>query len=203
MSQKVFVNKTKRQKFKLTAKGGPKYVRTKDTYPTFGEIGEKRSAFGFKAGIQIEVILPFAKNKFSLSTEPSFNYFKGSYDSKVPANNNPRTTTYSSIDIPLNLNYYIFLNKNARISIPVGVVYSLPLSSSVIAYELTSNGVIFGNVNLNPNDNLTFFTGANFHYGQYQLGATYEVSRDALTDYEPNTFYSAFNLQLGYTFLTK
>jgi len=199
-----FVNKTKRKSFNITAKGGVKSVRFYDSVNNGLLRSSTRKTLGYKAGIQLEYIFPFANNKISLSIEPSISHFTGKYDSEINNSSLKRTTKYTSLDIPFYPSYHIYINKKIKISIPLGLNLSIPFNSSEIDHELTINGTGFSSFLAETGPNITFFSGATFHLDDWQLGVTYELKRNAVTrKVKGITMYDGLHIMLGYTFLNK
>ncbi len=66
---------------------------------------------GFRLGLEAEAILPFNKNKWAVTFEPSYQYFNSTRDN----GNMQVTINYNSIEFPLGLRYYFFLNQKLKV----------------------------------------------------------------------------------------
>jgi len=71
-------------------------------------------------------------------------------------------------------------------------------------YEIDINSVDFSKPNVSPNRNFTVFTGIAFHFDNFLLEVTYELTRDAINSGpDVSTNYDGLNFMLGYRFLNK
>lgn len=60
----------------------------------------------FRLGLESEFIMPFNKNKWSIIIEPTYQSFKSE---NIGTNQSPKVT-YKSIEFPIGLRHYLFLN---------------------------------------------------------------------------------------------
>jgi hypothetical protein len=96
---------------------------------------ENKIGFGF--GLEAEYILPFNKNKWSVSIEPTYQSYKSEKtDIITPPREGilKRTIDYNTIDIPVSLRYYFFLNQNSKIYINTSIIPNFNLNSSIKFY---------------------------------------------------------------------
>jgi len=116
----------------------------------------------FRIGVEAEFILPFNNNKWSLTIEPTYQQYQN--DLAVPI-------TYKSIELPLGLRHYFYLNKDLRLFINGAFVVDLPL-------EHTAE---FSNFTLDtkrPKVNFAFGLGLN--YKRLTLEGRYYTIRTGL-----------------------
>ena len=73
-------------------------------------------------GIELEYIMPFNKNKWGVVLAP--NYFTHKYKHPI----SDERLTYSSVEIPLNIRYYMFLNPHSKLFVNSGVIADFPLA---------------------------------------------------------------------------
>jgi hypothetical protein len=91
--------------------------------------------------LEIEYLMPFNKNKFSLVLEPTYDYYnfkhtqKDAFSSIVITDN----MQYSSIKLPLTIRYNFFLSTNNRIYINAGYNYDLTLKAEFTKIIETQN----------------------------------------------------------------
>jgi len=71
-------------------------------------------------GIDAEYILPFNKNKWSIIVEPTYQSYKDSANFTMFN----RTVNYRSLDVPLGLRHFFYLNKDFTLFINAGYVLS-------------------------------------------------------------------------------
>ena len=91
--------------------------------------------------LEIEYLMPFNKNKFSLVLEPTYDYYafnhtqQDAFSSIVITDN----MQYSSIKLPLTIRYNFFLSYNNRIYINAGYNYDLTLKAKFTKIIETQN----------------------------------------------------------------
>ena len=68
---------------------------------------------GFSVGIEAEFILPFNNNKWALLIEPTYQYF----NTKKETPDLTSEINYSSIEIPIGVRHYMFINQKSKIFI--------------------------------------------------------------------------------------
>lgn len=156
-----------------------------------------KSGFGF--GVEAEYILPFNKNKWAVSIEPTYQNFKSKKTSDVNSISGRKpivTVDYSSIEVPLSLRYYFFLNKNSKIFINTSYVLDFSLKSS-IEYKFTDNSNY--NLEVNTQNNWAFGIGYKFK-DKYSLEMRGQTSKNILSDYIYwKSDYNTLSIILGYS----
>lgn len=154
---------------------------------------------GFGFGLEAEFILPFNKNKWSIAVEPTYQKFESS---KTIANKNVSglkfnaDVDYTSIDVPVSLRHYFFLNDNSKLFINAGFVLDIS-SKSEIKLTRSDKSVL---------ENLKIDVKHNFVYGAgYKLYDKFSVefriqTRTALGEYYfYKSPYHTSSLILGYS----
>lgn len=122
------------------------------------------STFGFRLGAEVEFILPFNKNKWGIFLEPAYQ----SYKSKNPSEN--FSITYKSIEIPLSMRHYFFIN-DFSIFINAGGIYDIPF-----------NSIINENTEISSSVNLLYGIGFSFKE-KYSLELRRNTVRELLSSY--------------------
>ena len=82
----------------------------------------------FTFGLEIESVLPFNKNKWSLALESGYHYYKSEVVNKY---DNAGSIDFRSIVLNPTLRYYIFLSKNSKFQLNAGYVVYFPNKSYV------------------------------------------------------------------------
>ena len=145
---------------------------------------------GFRFGIELELILPTHKNKWSFILEPTYQYYKAE---KINAGKK-LTVDYKSIELPFGLRHYFFLNKNSKIFINGSFVFDIS-KNSTIEYEERST------LKIGAGNNLAF----GFGYKQndkYSLELRYLTNRDILSNYvTQSSDYKTVSIIFGYSIL--
>lgn len=122
---------------------------------------------GFSFGIEGEFILPFNKNKWAAIFEPTYQYYKSELTTEVYVD-------YKSVELPMGLRYYLFLNNNSKIFINGSMVLDFPINS-VIKPEN-------GDFEIKTKINMAFGLGYKFRE-RYSLELRYHTPREVLNGY--------------------
>lgn len=98
--------------------------------------------FTFGAGIEAEYVFPFNNNKWAVTVEPTYQYYKA--DTVVIRNagtgydtHNARSVEYNSVEMHFGLRHYMFLNTDSKMFINATFAMELPLGDSIIRLEET------------------------------------------------------------------
>jgi len=155
--------------------------------------------FGFRFGIEAEFILPYNKNKWAIFLEPTYQYYKSEKDLVYIQTSTLTKTTnvdidYSSIELPLGLRYYSFINDNSKLFFDVSYLIDFPLSSSISAER---EEIL--DLEIDSRNNIAF--GVGFKYNnRYSMEFRYHTSRNLLGDRAYwNSNYNTLSIIFGYT----
>lgn len=159
------------------------------------------SKTGFGFGVEAEYILPFNKNKWSIAIEPSFQNFKGrktSNVSDVSGGVQNVSVDYSSIEVPLTVRHYFFLNNNSKLFLNASYIIDLPTKSSV---EFTRNdGSEFNTLDIKSRNNLAIGFGFKQN-DKFSVELRLQATREILGNYVFwNSNYKTVSLIFGYSF---
>lgn len=144
--------------------------------------------FGFRFGFEAEFIMPFNKNKWSLIIEPTYQYFK----SEKEITNHSVKADYKSIEIPVGIRHYFFLNEDSKIFINCSFIFDFS-NNSIIDF---SPGTA---LEIKTRNNLAFGIGYK-HNDKYSLELRYQTSREVLSDFLSwNSDYKTLSIILGYS----
>ncbi len=160
------------------------------------------SKLGLGVGLEFEFILPFNKNKWSLILEPTYLSFvadKTRDDTKVSCGKLVAEVNYKSIEVPLGLRHYFFLNDNSKLFLNVSYVFDMAMNSSI---ELKrADGVVLDEFKINSSNYLALGAGYKLN-DKYSVELRYFTSKTLLGDYVFwNSDYKTMSLIVGYTFL--
>jgi len=154
---------------------------------------------GMGMGFGAEYILPFNKNKWGIFTEPSFQYI---HVKQATQRNDPNFERHyadinlKTIEIPVGLRYYMYLNKNSSFFIDISYSFAITLNS-----ELTfkyPNGNLYNQLDLSK-DNFPFY-GIGYKYRAVSLQFQFQRARSILSDYGAwKTKFDSYSIILGYT----
>jgi len=189
----------KRNAFNLTIRPGINLSsldirnNTFDTRDTdFGTIST------FRLGLEAEFIMNFNKNKWSIVAEPTYQYFKSK--TTLPASTdvmfNPELdvmVNYQSIEIPIGVRHYFFLNKQSKIFLNAGFVFDIS-GNSIIDFDSDSAE------DLEINSNINFYLGAGYKFlDRFSVEARYLTNRDVFNYTQWSNDYKTLSLIFGYT----
>lgn len=158
---------------------------------------EFNNDLGFSLGISTEFILPFNRNKWAVILEPTFQYFKSEQKSEgIVGLNDLTTVDYKSIELPVGIRHYFFLNPDSRLFINGFFVFDFPLTSKVNYYRFNTEFE-----NFTPLNNFAFGFGYTYK-SKYSAELRYSTKRNILNDYVSWTgdFYG-FTFVFGYRIL--
>lgn len=158
------------------------------------------SKMGFGLGLEIEYILPFNNNKWSISIEPTYQSFKKeatNQQNNVSGGLLRSEIDYKSIEIPVSVRHYFFLNDSSKIFANLSYITDISLNSSINFTR--EDGSNFDYADINSGNNLAFGIGYKYN-NNYSLELRYQTSRDLLTKYPTlSSSYTTTSLILGYT----
>ena len=82
--------------------------------------------FSFGAGVEMEFTLPFNRNKWAFILEPTYQAY-----STVIASE-PIRVDYKSIDVPVGVRHYFFLNDRSKLSLAAAYQMNFDLNSQIV-----------------------------------------------------------------------
>jgi len=139
-------------------------------------------------GLEAEYILPINKNKWSLTFEPTYQYYK----TKDPRPYHTNEVDYSSLELPIGFRYYMFISDKSKLFLSASLVlFDIPLHSEIGSLEIGSTR------------NFTFGFGYNHHHW-LSAELRYGTVRDLLSDYVfYRGNYQSVSLTLGIKVFSK
>lgn len=189
-------NKKKRDFFSLTLR--PRLRNTSlstsnSLYSYRGmDLGGKLS---FGLGIEAEFIFPFNKNKWAVILEPTYQSYKNEKTTEEYGGITTRVK-YNSIELPLGVRHYFFLNNNSKIFINASYVMEVKQSSS---YDFIRNGGNVSSLDIRPDNSMSFGVGYKFQ-NKYSIEARYQTNKNILSDYVFwSSDYQTFSVIFGYS----
>ncbi|AGC76774.1 hypothetical protein LX97_01431 [Nonlabens dokdonensis] len=137
-----------------------------------------------RIGLELELILGFNNNKWAIILEPTYQYYNS--DPDIPNRSNTEAN-YQSIEFPIGLRHYLFLNEKSKAFVNGSFLYDFPLDSQVRRLDVSSDF------------NLAF--GIGYKYSDtYSLELRYHTSRDLLRDFPSNeSDYNTISIIFGYS----
>jgi hypothetical protein len=195
-------------KFHIKAGAGVNFVSLKADYGSVAEAPHNFSPKAtFSAGLELEYILPFNKNKWAVFIAPSYQSYTNEatdYFFEGPSRvSNSWNVKYNSIDIPIGARHYMYINSNARFFINAGYIYSHAIGDSKVTFTkgIVPTGSVALAVEAKSEKQSSIFAGAGFSYKQFSLEARYLGERSILSGYGNwSSDYSGVNVILLYSF---
>ncbi|MDN4014305.1 tRNA modification GTPase [Chryseobacterium gambrini] len=191
-------NYEKRDLFNLTIRPGMNFSSFEMVNDYYSGSGNAKfdNKISFRIGLEAEFILPFNKNKWAVFAEPTYQYYKTEKQSVVYEGQPFETTSirnidYKSIEIPLGIRHYFFLNDKSKIFINAAYVFDIEMGSN-IRYDYNNLKIFSGN---------NFVFGVGFKYNdKFQVEFRTSTNRNLMQDYLNWTSkYQTSSVILGYT----
>ncbi len=154
---------------------------------------------GFVFGIDFEYILPFTNKKWSISIEPTYQNFKAERISRVDDVSGGELLAivdYKSLELPISLRHYFFLNKDSKIY--ANLSYQLHVDFNSFIEFQRGDGSILNTFDVKSENNFAFGIGYKF-MDKYSIEARYNIERNILQYPYWKSQYQTTSIILGYT----
>ncbi len=194
----VFEQKTKKESFHLKISPGISYtsLAVSNTLYEYYNI-DFGNRVNFRLGAEAEFIMPFNRNKWSLTIEPTFEYFNAE---KVKSNAIV-TMHFNAIEFPVGLRHYFFLNKDVKLFADAMFIPAISIGiNSTFVYKNTVSSILPTVYNLKIGQ--SYALGGGIGYKKYSAEMRYYSNQDLFNGYGYwFTDYPRFSLILGYRIL--
>jgi hypothetical protein len=164
---------------------GVDFANAHAVYPNNQLYAEYNSKPGFRLGVDMEIVLPFNRNKWAAMIEPTFQSYKSESKAK-----NKQKIEYTSVEIPLGVRHYFFLNKSTTIFLDAGAVFDVPFK-----YETTTFDAKIPSVSVMAGVGVSFrkFSIEARHYFERSVIAEGTFS-DYLAEYEKSSLILGYRI---------
>jgi len=196
-----FDEKQKRDLFNLTIRPGMNYssLYLKNYFLHRYEFDYKNE-LGFRLGIEVELIMPFNNNKLALFFEPTYQYFNSAATTVANVTIDQEITAkvdYKSIELPVGMRYYLFLNDRSKLYINPSFVYDFEFASSLDI--IRDDGLQLYDLDIKTSTN--FGVGLGYKYcNRYSIEIKYQFKRNIMAYYFFwKSTYNTFSIILGYS----
>lgn len=150
------------------------------------------SKIGFLIGVEAEYILPFNKNKWALILEPTYQSYKAE---RIDYGDKKSEVNYQSIEIPIGVRHYFFLNKKSKIFINAQYIVEAAFSSEA---KILFNSYIKEDAKVEPQGG--FALGAGYNYKKKYSTELRYSHKNILGNHEYlSSSYGTISLIFGYT----
>jgi len=144
----------------------------------------------FRLGLEAECILPFYKNKFGITLEPTYQYF----NAQKVTESNVAEINYRSLELAVGIRYYLLLNEKTKIFID-GLINSFASSN------LNSNvDLDHSTLKMNQKTNLALGGGIDYKRISVEL-RYYSFQRILDANYNWTSDYNKISFIIGYNLL--
>ncbi len=196
-----FESKQKKDLFNLTIRPGLNYssleIQNSMTGSRDTDFG---NSIGIKFGIETEFILPFNKNKWSVIIEPTYQYYQSEQSeetSSVSGGILVSKVDYRSIELPVGVRHYFYLNDRSKLFINLSYVFDIPINSSI--KFLRNDDSVLSGVEIKSSRNLALGIGYKYR-DRYSIEIRYNTNREILGDYIYwNSNYNSLNMFFGFS----
>jgi outer membrane autotransporter protein len=173
---------------------------TIQNYTTNSRDTDFDNKIGFGFGLEAEFILPYNRNKWAITIEPTYQGFKSEKTTNVNDVSGGvliSNVDYRSIEIPLGLRHYFIQKINSKFFINASYIFDLNSKSSI---EFTRNdGSNLNSLEIETSNNLAMGIGYK-HNHRYSLEIRYQTKREILGHYSFwNSEYKTFSIIFGYS----
>lgn len=158
-----------------------------------GGSGTRNTNFGseytFRIGTEFEIILPFNRQKWGIIIEPTYQYFKKTVE--YPNFDQAATINYSSLEIPLGVRHYHFINDRSKIFFNAFIVYDTALNKE-LSFEIGND--------LEVRTSLSYVLGLGYKYNNWLSAELRHLTSRNIVDVPTfYTDYKSFSLLIGLT----
>lgn len=149
---------------------------------------------GYRLGLEGEFILPFNKNKWAIIIEPTYH----SFSTSTTLNNINSKIEYKTVEIPVGLRYYMFVNDKSKFFTNAQYVLIQSVNSTLYydgnKYQTKERQIL-------PSSSLFLGLGYNFR-SKYSMEFRMNFKKNILDSYfSESSNYKSFSLVFGYSIL--
>lgn len=177
---------------------------------TFYNMSTDIKGIVFKIGVDFEYIFPFNKGQWSIFTNPTYQRFDAENDftkSSTSSENggNPIYYTaavdYSSLEFPIGVRRYFFINQNSKIHANVAFVVDATLSSDQTIEFTNANNLPNAKQSVEISSRNCMLIGAGYSYKRFSGELRYYTPKELSSILAWSAKYTAVGLTVGYKIL--
>ena len=195
-----FTEEENKDTFHLSVKAGVRFSSlTMETFVVNRSIDFGNNT-GLTLGLEAEYIMPFFRNKWAFIAAPTYQSYEA--DAVFPEEryeDGSISVTYHSVELPLGVRHYFFLNDENKIFLNGSVTIDLLVGENGFKVNATADTYDEIEISTNTATNLSF--GGGYSYKNFSLEARYNLGR-SLTgkSLSIGSTYNSFDLVFGYRF---
>jgi hypothetical protein len=156
--------------------------------------GTFKSQFNPRIGLEAELTLPFNMHKWNIIFEPTYQY----YNSEMTLSTMIETINYKSIEFPIGIRYYFFLNQELKLFANAMFIptYSFDLNSTFV-YKSTTSSILPITYKLNSSQ--CYALGGGIGYKKFSAEMRYYTHIDLFNNLASwYSEYNRFSIILGF-----
>lgn len=158
---------------------------------------ENKTGFGF--GLELEYVFSINKNKWAAVIEPTYQSYKAETvvdDSDVQGGKIYANVDYKSIEIPIGIRHYMYLNDKSKLFITGQYIFDAPTNSTITMKR--EDGSLYNSLDVKSRTNISLGLGFNYA-SKYSVELKFFTNRDITHEYiNWNSDYKNISLILGY-----
>ncbi|MCH4822102.1 PorT family protein [Gramella lutea] len=195
----LFESNKERDAFNLSIRPGLQMQEIKIANSRDHEAYDYGSQVNFRLGVELEYIMPFNNDKWSIILEPNYQYFNSEDEIEVDNVYGGILRTkidYSAIEIPLGIRHYLFLSEKSKLFANIQYVWSFPEDTEI---EFTrADGSDLKSLKISSTRNIDIGLGYNL-LDKFSAEVRYHFGKDIMGDYVFwESDYSSFSVIVGY-----
>ncbi|MCU4165272.1 hypothetical protein [Carboxylicivirga caseinilyticus] len=196
----IYQEKQKKYSFNLNLRPGLNLINL-NINRTDNEISvDMGSKQNYRFGIESELVLPFNNNKWAVIFEPTYQYYNSTQstdDSSLSGGVRITNVEYQSIELPVGIRHYFFLNDKGKIFVDGAMIFDRSIDSKV-EFTRDDKSLLYS-LEAYPSNNFCFGLGYKY-MDKISLEIQYKTSRDFLINYYNwKADYKTVSFVLGYT----
>jgi len=184
-----YAEKSKKDLFSLTIRPG---LNSSSLSIQNGEFDSRDTDFGnevsFRLGLEAEFLMAFNKNKWAIIVEPTYQYFKS--EASLPTLD--VTVNYQSIELPIGVRHYFFLNEQSKIFLNSAFVIDFNSSKSIVDFSSSAP-----DLEIKSKINFAFGIGYKF-LDRFSLEVRYFTNRKFFEVFTWSNKYRTLSAVVGY-----
>jgi hypothetical protein len=152
-------------------------------------------------GVETEFLLPYYKHNWSILFEPTYQSYKESTTKSVSNLVGGLLLTdisYSSIELPIGLRHYFYINKNSNIFVNASYIIDINFNSSIL-FKRADNSIL-KELDLKSDNNFSLGIGSKIK-NKYSLELRLQSGRDIIGNPNWTSNYKTISLIFGYSIL--
>ena len=156
----------------------------------------------FRIGLELEYIIPYHNNRWSIIVEPTYRSFSAENTyavTNIVGGTLTAKVEYSSVELPIGIRHTFFLNQSSKIFLNAQHLINIDLDPT-LTYSRQDASQVY-ELDVRSKNNFAFGAGFKFQ-DKYILELRYHTTNDILGEYRGySSDYKNLSIILGYNFL--